>query len=127
MVFGDRLRELRQKKGLSQRALAEKVGVDFSYLSKIETGKAGYLPGADTIRALAQALGEDPLELLALAEKAPPEVESFAGTAQARKFLRRAHEIAKADDWDALLKVLEDRQKQRVRDADKPSRKGTTR
>ena len=35
---------------LTLRALADAVGVDFSYLSKIENGKAGYLPGAETIR-----------------------------------------------------------------------------
>ena len=92
-----------------------KKGVDFTYLSKIENGKAGYFPGADTLRALAEALEADVLELLELADKVPPEIERFAGNARARRFLQRAQEIASPDDWDALLNVLEERQKGRSR------------
>jgi transcriptional regulator with XRE-family HTH domain len=115
MGFGRRLRKLRTQKGLTLRALAEAVGVDFSYLSKIENGRAGYLPGADNIRALAATLGADPLELLELAGKVPPEVESLASSPQARRFYQRAQEIASPEDWDALLDVLESRQKKRSR------------
>ena len=64
MEFGQRLRELRKGRGMTLRGLAEAVGVDFTYLSKIENGKAGYMPGADTIRSLASELDADPLELL---------------------------------------------------------------
>jgi transcriptional regulator with XRE-family HTH domain len=113
--FGERLRKLRKTKGLTLRALAEAVDVDFSYLSKIENGKAGYLPGADLIRALAETLGTDPLELLQLADKVPPEVETIAADATARRFLQRASEIASPDDWDALLGLLERRHKGRER------------
>ena len=115
MKFGERLRELRRERGLTLRALAEAVGVDFTYLSKIENGKPGYSPGADTIRALAEALEVDALELLELANKVPPEMERFAGNARARRFLQRAQQIASPDDWDALLNVLEERQKTRSR------------
>ena len=115
MELGQKLRELRREKGLTLRALAEAVGVDFTYLSKIENGKAGYLPGAETIRSLAEALGADPLELLQLANKVPPEVESFVGDAKARRFLQRAQEVAAPGDWDALLNLLERRHKQRDR------------
>jgi transcriptional regulator with XRE-family HTH domain len=83
--FGEKLRELRRKKGLTLRALAEAVNVDFSYL----------------------------LELLQLADKVPPEVEHFARDAKARKFLHRAQEIASPEDWDALLGLLERRHKGR--------------
>lgn len=115
MTFGARLRELRKERGLTLRGLAEAVGVDFTYLSKIENEKAGYLPGADTIRALAEALQADPLELLELADKVPPEMARFTGSAGARRFLKRAQEIASPDDWEALLKLLEKRQKSRQR------------
>lgn len=115
MKFGNRLRELRKAKGMTLRALAEAVGVDFTYLSKIENERAGFAPGADTIRALADALDADPLELLELADKVPPEMERFASNAHARRFLQRAREIASPDDWDTLLKVLEERQKSRSR------------
>ena len=36
MEFPERLRALRREARLSQRELAEKIGVDFTYLSKIE-------------------------------------------------------------------------------------------
>jgi transcriptional regulator with XRE-family HTH domain len=37
--FGERLRQLREEKGLSQIALAEKAGVEQPYVSLVETGK----------------------------------------------------------------------------------------
>ena len=112
-TFGLKLRELRQKKGLTLRALAEAAGVDFTYLSKIENDKIGYLPGADTIRDLAGALEVDAIELLQLANKLPPELASLAGNAKARRFFQRAREIASPKDWDALLDLLEWRQSTR--------------
>jgi transcriptional regulator with XRE-family HTH domain len=98
---------------LTLRQLAEAVGVDFTYVSKIENGKAGYLPGAETIRSLAEVLGADALELLELADKVPPEMVGFAGDAKARRFLQRAQEVASPGDWDALLELLEKRQTER--------------
>lgn len=121
-TFGAHVRKLRLAKGMTLRDLAQAIDVDFSYLSKIENGKAGYLPGADTIRALAVALDADVIELLELADKLPPEVERWAGSAQARRFLERANEIASADDWEALLKVLEERKRERTKQGD-PKRK----
>jgi len=111
--FGEKLRALRKASGLTLRGLAERVGVDFTYLSKIENGKAGYLPGADTIRKMAEALDTDALDLLQLADKAPPELQAVAGNASARRFLQRASEVASPDDWDAFLTILEERQQKR--------------
>ncbi len=36
MRFGERVRDLRASKGLSQRALGKQNGVSFTYVSKIE-------------------------------------------------------------------------------------------
>ncbi len=35
MRFGEKIKELRKAKNLGQRALAEQVGISFTYLSKI--------------------------------------------------------------------------------------------
>jgi len=113
MDLGQRLRQLRQERKLTLRALADAVGVDFTYLSKIENGKAGYVPAADTIRALATALSVDALELLQLAQKVPPEIGTIAGNANARRFFQRAQEVASPEDWDVLLDLLEKRQEER--------------
>ena|SRR5213080_4936189 len=115
MDFGTRLKELRRGKGFTLRTLAEAAEINFTYLSKIENGKAGYLPAEDTIRAIAAALGVDALELLRLADKVPPELERLTENAQARRFLERAQQIASPDDWNALLDLLERRQQKRER------------
>jgi transcriptional regulator with XRE-family HTH domain len=113
VTFGERLRQLRKEKNMTLRALADAAGVNFTYLSKIENGRPGYSPGADTIRTLAGVLGVDPLELLRLADKVPPELQGLTEDARARRFFSRAQEIASPDDWDALLDFLERRQQER--------------
>lgn len=37
--FGERVRELRHRKGLSQNSLAARAGLDRTYLSEIERGR----------------------------------------------------------------------------------------
>ena len=37
-IMGDRIKELRKKKRLTQEDLAEKIGVSFQYVSEIERG-----------------------------------------------------------------------------------------
>jgi len=55
--FGLRLKELRNKKGITQYQLAEIVDIDPKHISHIETGKS--FPKADLIEKLAKALGID--------------------------------------------------------------------
>jgi transcriptional regulator with XRE-family HTH domain len=69
-TFGARVRRKRRESGLNQRQLASHVGIDFTYLSKIETDR-GLSPGDELVRRLARHLGDDPEELLALAGKVP--------------------------------------------------------
>lgn len=52
--FGDRLRRLREERGLSQRALAEATGLVIAQVSRYERGVT--LPAADTLVALADHL-----------------------------------------------------------------------
>jgi transcriptional regulator with XRE-family HTH domain len=110
MHFGEKLRAFRRAKGLTLRSLADAVGLSFTYLSKVENGRVPYTPAADKIRALAQVLGVDALELLRLADKVPPELADLTANANARTFIERAREIASPDDWAALLDLLERRQ-----------------
>lgn len=76
MTFGARLRELRKAKNLSQRALAENVGINFTYLSKVESEKLDFAqyPSEELIRRLAKALEADVDELLLLAKKIPSDI-----------------------------------------------------
>ncbi len=71
MQFGERVRDLRKAKNLSQRDLAAQVGITFTYVSKIENEKLdfGDYPSEELIGRLAIALDTDTDELLILAEK----------------------------------------------------------
>lgn len=68
MDFGSRIRDLRKEKDISLRDLADRVGLDFTYLSKIENGKVEP-PSEDKIRKMAKVLEADEEELLDLAGK----------------------------------------------------------
>ncbi len=74
MTFGERVRQLRKGHFLTQRDLAERVGIDFTYLSKIENGH-GVPPAEETIRRLAAELDADADELILLAKKLPADFE----------------------------------------------------
>lgn len=60
-VFGERIRTLRQNRGLSQERLAELAGVHRTYLSSLERGERNV--SLDNIYAIAEALGVSPAEL----------------------------------------------------------------
>ena len=55
VAFGNSIRKLRAKKKLSQRALAERSGLDTSYLSGIERGVRN--PSLKSLETLAKGLG----------------------------------------------------------------------
>ena len=52
--FGQRIKELRNKKGITQYQLAEMTGIDPKHMSHIETGRS--FPKADLIEKFANAL-----------------------------------------------------------------------
>ena len=74
-TFGQRIRQARKSRRLSQRELAKRVGLDFTYLSKLENDRANYPPKEDAIRKLAESLGLDAEELVFLAGRIPSENE----------------------------------------------------
>lgn len=57
MSIGNRIKELRAAKNLSQPDLAELIGIEQSYLSKLENDKS--IPSNDIFRALLNALETD--------------------------------------------------------------------
>jgi transcriptional regulator with XRE-family HTH domain len=54
VLLGERIKELRKLRGLSQEALAEKAGISSQYVSNIERGKEN--PTLDLLFQLADAL-----------------------------------------------------------------------
>jgi len=73
MQFGQRVRQLRHQKNLTQRELAIKLGISFTYISKVENEKLhfGDYPSEKFIHKLADELDADEEELLLLADKVP--------------------------------------------------------
>jgi transcriptional regulator with XRE-family HTH domain/predicted transcriptional regulator len=65
IVFGQRLRHLRKRAGLTLEALGKTVGSSASYLSQLENGHRE--PRLSTVNQLAAALGCKPAELLSSA------------------------------------------------------------
>ena len=73
MNFGETVRQLRHAKQLTLRDLADRVGVGFTYISKIENHnlEEGHCPSEKLIHKLAVELEANEDELLLLAEKVP--------------------------------------------------------
>jgi transcriptional regulator with XRE-family HTH domain len=74
----DRRIERQQKEGnaFSLRQLAVRVGIEPSYLSKIERGLEPR-PSEQTTKAIARELGEDPDALLAMAGKVSSDLQAI--------------------------------------------------
>jgi HTH-type transcriptional regulator, competence development regulator len=106
MTFGAHLRRLRKTKGLTLRQVAAQVGVGFTYLSRVETGRMTYgdYPSEGLIHKLAEALDADENELLVLAEKIPEKIK--------RRVLQRPEAFSRLADLDdskldEVLKALD--------------------
>lgn len=99
--FGILIRRLRHAKGWSLRELAGKVGVGFTYLSRVENERLNFgdYPSDALIHRLADALDADEGELLLLAKRIPEPVK--------RRILQRPDAfLAFADCDDATLDRL---------------------
>ena len=106
-TFGQALRELRRSREISQRDLAETVGVDFSYISKIENDRLPP-PAADTIVKICDALEVPPDGLFALSGKIPSELRDTIGSSPAAmQFIRSAKSIGLTEEeWKELARQL---------------------
>jgi transcriptional regulator with XRE-family HTH domain len=61
-TFGQRLRKLRKEKGLTQEALAERIGAGGHYLSRVQIARLEtdmHQPSWETVQNIAAALGVD--------------------------------------------------------------------
>ena len=103
MQFGERIRELRESHGWTQKELSDRLGVSVSYISKVENERLhfGDYPSEKFVHKLAGELDADEDELLLLADKVPAGI---------RKRIREKPEafraIASLDD-SSLDKLIE--------------------
>lgn len=73
MIIGDRLRELREAKNLSQGDIEKRTGLLRCYISRVENGHT--VPAVETLEKMARAL-ELPLFQLMYDGNKPPEAPS---------------------------------------------------
>lgn len=94
--IAEALRDARQRRGLSQRALSERVGVPQSHISRIESGAVDLR--LSSLVALARALG---LELVLVPRQSIPAVNAVARRPaghDADTMIRPAYEMDEDDD-----------------------------
>lgn len=75
----DRLKSLRQKRGLSLNALGIAAGLTYTTIHNIETGRT--VPGIDTVEKIADAL-DISAAWLAFGEGEPPSAAALAMSSQ---------------------------------------------
>jgi HTH-type transcriptional regulator, competence development regulator len=106
--FGELLREKRRAAGLSQRQLADKAGVDFSYISKLENARLP-APADDTVVRICEILGCSSDEFFSAAKKLPTDLgESLVGEPAALRFLQEASRLKLSqEEWGQMLGNLQ--------------------
>lgn len=97
MIIGDQIRQERNRRDLSLRSLADRVGVNASYLSRVEAGKVA--PSEQLVNRLADALSYDRDELLLMAGRLPAELQAAIERAPGKtaSTLRRLGALAVAE------------------------------
>jgi transcriptional regulator with XRE-family HTH domain len=81
MVIGERLRELREEKDLSQGDIEQRTGLLRCYISRVENGHT--VPAIETLEKMARALGIPMYQLFYDGEKPPKPLNLIKGIAGA--------------------------------------------
>lgn len=106
-TFGQTVKRLRKSKRITQLELAERIGVDFTYVSKIENDRTMRSPAESTIRKIAEVLGTDSEELILLANKIPQNLqETIVQDTLAVDFLRTVPKFS-MDEREEVRKFIE--------------------
>jgi transcriptional regulator with XRE-family HTH domain len=112
MVIGDRLRELRENKKLSQGDIEKRTGLLRCYISRVENGHT--VPAIETLEKLARALeipmyqffydGEKPPELPNLPKRKTADDIAWGSSGKNAAFLHKLRKcLSKAEESDRKL------------------------
>lgn len=101
LSFGKYIRNSRLRQKISQKELAAKIGLDFTYVSKIENGRMS--TSESTIIKMAEVLGENPDELTLLANKIPSDFrEIFQSSKEIPLIFRKISNLSPGKQKEAL-------------------------
>ena len=112
MVIGDRLRELRENKNLSQGDIEKRTGLLRCYISRVENGHT--VPAIETLEKLARALevplyqlfydGEEPPQLPNLPKRKSGDDIAWGSAGKDARFLNKLRRLlSKTDEADRKL------------------------
>lgn len=99
-IIGDRLRNIRKEKGLSQEAVADLSGLHFTYVGKLE--RAEKSATIDSLEKLTTALGVSLAELFRFIEPSTEEKDNFILMQLINKLQGRT-----IDEQKKILKMIE--------------------
>ncbi len=112
MIIGDRLREMREEKKLSQGDIEKRTGLLRCYISRVENGHT--VPAIETLEKLARALevplyqlfydGEEPPKLPNLLRRKSSEDIAWGSSGKDGRFLNKLRRLlAKTEEADRKL------------------------
>ena len=112
MIIGDRLREMREEKRLSQGDIEKRTGLLRCYISRVENGHT--VPAIETLEKLARALevplyqlfydGEEPPKLPNLPKRKSSEDIAWGSSGKDGRFLNKLRRsLAKTEEADRKL------------------------
>jgi transcriptional regulator with XRE-family HTH domain len=115
MIIGDRLRELRQHKNLSQGEVQQRAGLISAYISRIENGHT--VPSLETLEKFARALevplyhlfydGENPPKPFELPNGSPQRKLAWGASGkQFRMLLKLRRALGKMDERNRKLLLI---------------------
>jgi len=95
-LFGERIKEIRKKRGMTQEDVAKILEIDPKSFSRIERGERS--PSLDTIEKIACALSVEPKDLF--------EFEHLSGIKEIRVACRKILNEANEEELKILLKLI---------------------
>ena len=125
MTFGQILQKIRRAKGKTQRDLADLIGMDYGYYSRIENDKFDYKPSRETIEKIIEKLGceeNEKAELLTAAGRIDKEMEEMAIKAVERPELRplfRAVMETPKEEIDDLFELINQHKQEKLKKENK--------
>ena len=105
MQIGQKIKTARVKKGLTQEALAEKVGVQKSAVAKWENGRVSEIRRSNLLK-LAKVLSIDPNSLLDNAEEEQEKPAINNGITENQRLLIELAKNVPDDKAELLLQVM---------------------
>ena len=115
MVIGDRLRELREQKRMSQGDIEKRTGLLRCYISRVENGHT--VPAIETLEKLARALelpmyqlfydGEQPPKLPSLSKRKTSDDIAWGGSGKPAIYLHKLRKcLSRAGEADRKLLLV---------------------